>query len=196
VKKEKREEILFDLTFRYQGEGRYYHNMEHIQYMLNFLESQKEKIIDKEAVFYATWFHDSVYDVTSNTNEEDSAELCRRELEHAGVSKETIEHAVNLILATKTHIPIEGDEDSKIFLDADLVSLAQPTEEYNRNIRNIRKEYFIYSDDVYREGRIKVLESFLTKERIFQTEEAYRKHEKKARENIKREIQMLKGDII
>ena len=75
-----------------------------------------------------------------------------------------------MILATKTHIPIEGDEDSKIFLDADLVSLAQPTEEYNRNIRNIRKEYFIYSDDVYREGRIKVLESFLTAGKaIFQT---------------------------
>ena len=166
MKKEKREEILFDLTFRYQGEGRYYHNMEHIQYMLNFLESQKEKIIDKEAVFYATWFHDSVYDVTSNTNEEDSAELCRRELEHAGVSKETIEHAVNLILATKTHTPIEGDEDSKIFLDADLVSLAQPTE-YNRNIRNIRKEYFIYSDDVYREGKLRFLRVFLPRKGFF-----------------------------
>ena len=55
----------------------------------------------------------------------------------------------------------------------------------------IRKEYSIYPDFLYNPGRKKALEHFLEHKFIFQTEEFRTQYETKARENIKREIELL-----
>jgi predicted metal-dependent HD superfamily phosphohydrolase len=55
----------------------------------------------------------------------------------------------------------------------------------------IRKEYRIYPDFLYKPGRAKALEHFLENKFIFQTEEFRKLYEEKARRNIEKEISLL-----
>ena len=58
-------------------------------------------------------------------------------------------------METKKH---EGSSfDNALFLDADISILGSKLEVYKIYMQNIRKEYAIYSDKVYREGRKAVL---------------------------------------
>ncbi|KAJ6609712.1 hypothetical protein B0H10DRAFT_2296999 [Mycena sp. CBHHK59/15] len=57
--------------------------------------------------------------------------------------------------------------DAAAFLDLDMAILADPPEAYEKYAQDIRKEYSHFPSDVYRTGRSKVLESFLSRERIY-----------------------------
>ena len=63
---------------------------------------------------------------------------------------------------------------------------------YRTYTQNIRKEYATYSDDIYHEGRQKVLRHFLEKEKIYMSDYFYELYEKKARENIAKEYNSLR----
>lgn len=175
----------------YQAENRSYHNFEHIENLLSFLNARKQEVRDLEGVKFAVWFHDVVYDTKANDNEEKSAQYAQNYLEQLGISKEIIAHAVALIRATAKHEAIENDSDSTIFLDADLAVLGSSEENYDKYAAKIRKEYAWVSDEEYKAGRIKVLKSFLERPQIYFTERAGKELEQQARVNIEREISRL-----
>jgi predicted metal-dependent HD superfamily phosphohydrolase len=79
----------------------------------------------------------------------------------------------------------------KAFLDLDTSILGAPEEIYREYSRAIRKEYSWVPDALYREGRMKVLNDFLGRELIYQTEEISAKYEAQARHNIAEEIRSL-----
>jgi predicted metal-dependent HD superfamily phosphohydrolase len=177
------------ITKGYQAKNRGYHNFEHIENLLSFLNERKQEIRDLSGVRLAAWFHDVVYN--TKDNEEKSAQCAQNCLEQLSTPTEIIAHAVSLIRATAKHESIENDSDSAIFLDADLAILGASEKNYDKYAIKIRKEYALVSDETYKTGRIKVLKSFLERPRIYLTEKVGKELEQQARKNIEREITRL-----
>ena len=75
-----------------------------------------------------------------------------------------------MILATKDH-QCNNVEDEKWLIDFDLKILSKDWDAYQVYFEQIRKEYSIYPDFLYKPGRKKALEHFIKNDFIFQTEE-------------------------
>jgi len=184
---------LFEKIIKaYTSKDRYYHNLNHIQNFLKFITKNQNNIQIVKTLKMAVWFHDVIYDTKVQDNEEKSALYANKSLKELHVTPEIISQVELLILATKTHESFSKNKDSEIFLDGDLLILGSSEETFDRYAESIRKEYSWVSDEKYRVGRIKVLEDFLKRDRIYFTDETYDKFEKYARSNIKREIKSLK----
>lgn len=178
------------LTRHYSAPGRHYHNLHHVAEMLRLL-GQLGRGANHDALRFAAWFHDAVYDTRSKTNEEESAALAERALGELGLPHEGVEAVRRLILATKRH-DAEGDaHDLGLFLDADLSILGSEEETYVAYSEAIRREYAWVPNAAYREGRLKVLTNFLARERLFYTEPLAARFESRARNNLSNEIRAL-----
>jgi predicted metal-dependent HD superfamily phosphohydrolase len=185
-------ESLFNaLAEHYSEDSRAYHNLSHIQSLLALSESLLDKIQKRDAHYFAIWFHDVIYDTQRPDNEEKSAEFAAEALVRLGVPEQTIAVVREMILATKHHRAAGLSWDVKAFLDLDTSILGAPEEIYREYSRAIRKEYSWVPDAMYREGRMKVLNDFLGRERIYHTEEIGEKYETQARHNIAEEIRSL-----
>ncbi len=192
--------IFNNLEKAYKDSHRHYHSQDHIISSLNLLhtnfESLKDFAINKKKIFpqiqMALWFHDFYYNIQDKDNEEKSAERAEEDLGELGF--QSGEEVYQLILATKHQgsFKINGNNfATAILLDIDLAILGSAPDEYNTYSQNIRKEYSIYSDKEYREGRKAVLESFLNR-KIYHTQKFKELgFEERAKENIKRELLSL-----
>jgi len=67
-----------------------------------------------------------------------------------------------------------------------LAILALPS--YQSYVKAIRIEYSIFSDEEYTQGRQKVIHTFLSQDRIYQSDYFFEKFEVLARNNLKREL--------
>lgn len=106
------------------------------------------------------------------------------------MNNEDVQQIYEQILATKSHKKSD-DEDTNFLLDADLSILGKSPQVYLEYTKQIRKEYSIYPDFLYKPGRKKVLQHFLALENIFKTEYFKNKYESQARENIEFELRSL-----
>src|SRR5690606_17201914 len=106
------------------------------------------------------------------------------------VPPDIITKSRNLILSTKKH-EVSDDSDTNTLTDADLSILGSNRENYVRYIQAVRQEYKIVPDLIYIPGRKKVLQHFLSMNRIFKTEYFHSKYEQQARANIEWEISQL-----
>ena len=95
-----------------------------------------------------------------------------------------------MILATKLHLK-NKNEDFNWLIDFDLKILAKSWSVYEVYTQQIRREYKIYPDFLYKPGRKKALIHFLENEFIFCTNEFRLEHETQARSNILKEIGLL-----
>jgi predicted metal-dependent HD superfamily phosphohydrolase len=179
-----------ELVDSYCSSSRYYHTMQHLENVLENLMHVKDKIRNWDAVLFSLFYHDSVYDASQNDNEEKSAELAQKRLLDVGVNEAFILLTTQLILATKSHAQLVNS-DANYFTDADLAILGQPWAVYKNYYENIRKEYAMYSDAVYNEGRKKVLIQFMRRSRIFKTDFFIELYEAQARQNLQREVEIL-----
>jgi predicted metal-dependent HD superfamily phosphohydrolase len=185
-------ESLFNaLVERYSERARAYHNLSHIQSLLALSESLLDKIQNRDEHYFAIWFHDVIYDTQRADNEEKSAEFAAEALARLAVPEQSIAVTREMILATKHHRAAGLSWDMKVFLDLDTSILGAPEEIYEEYSRAIRKEYSWVPDAMYREGRMKVLNDFLSRDRIYHTEEISAKYETRARRNIAEEIRGL-----
>lgn len=159
--------------------------------LLDLFESLKDKTQDHNAIRFAIWFHDVVYDTKKNDNEEESAGLAAEMLHKLQVNMETIECVRDIILATKDHNGQNLSYDAKLFLDMDLAILGASEEVYTEYSKAIRGEYSWASESMYRSGRKKVLRNFIERERIYFDDEMKARYEEQARKNISRELNSL-----
>ncbi len=190
-KRAEAEELFKKIAEEYQAENRKYHNFEHIEKMIAFLQTYEQEIKDRVGVKFAVYLHDVVYDTKTKDNEEQSVRYAQNYLIRLSIPDDIVTHVLDLIRATAKHELIEGDTDSAIFLDADLAILGSSEEDYDKYAAKIRQEYAWVPEDQYRSGRKKVLESFLNRPKIYFTERAGNNLEQQARSNIERELAML-----
>lgn len=179
-----------ELETRYSEKGRYYHNLFHLENMFHELEAVKVNISDFKAIAFSVFYHDIIYDATSKSNEEKSAARAEKRLGELHINNDKITIISQQILATKSHQKSDH-EDTNYLLDADLSVLGKDFKTYLEYTQNIRKEYSIYPDFLYRPGRKKVLRHFLELESIFKTEYFKEKYEVQAKENIAAELELL-----
>jgi predicted metal-dependent HD superfamily phosphohydrolase len=185
------ESLFNSIVEHYSANERAYHNLSHIQSLLALSESLLDKIQQPGALYFAVWFHDVIYDTQRPDNEEKSAEFAAESLARLSVPEPVIAVTQEMILATKQHRGEDLSWDAKAFLDLDTSILGAPEEIYREYSRAIRKEYSWVPDALYRDGRMKVLNDFLRRDRIYHTEEIRAKYEEQARSNIAGEISAL-----
>jgi predicted metal-dependent HD superfamily phosphohydrolase len=195
VQKYSEDTSMIDLWWKeiqksYGESGRHYHTLAHLENLYRQLMSVKNEIEDFDTMLWSMFYHDIVYGATKSDNEEKSAKVAVERLKSIVYPAKLIEKCERQILATKGH-SISLESDTNIFTDADLSILGQPWEIYSNYFKQVRKEYSIYPDFIYNDGRKKVLNHFLKMDRIFKTKTFFERLEGVARGNIRGEMELL-----
>ncbi|MFQ6600057.1 hypothetical protein [Flavobacterium sp. C3NV] len=179
-----------DLQKAYSNKSRHYHNLTHIKDMIECYETYFDKLQNPTEILFSIFYHDVIYSASKKDNELKSAEYALAILpENTTLNKQLVFDA---ICATQQHQHNEV-EDINWLIDFDLKILARDWDDYKIYFEQIRKEYRIYPDFLYKPGRAKALKHFLEHEFIFQTEEFRKLYEEKARNNIEKEISILES---
>ena len=186
------EELWTEIETNYTKKTRHYHNLVHIYNMLLQAETYKTEIKDFEALQFTIWYHDIIYKSSKKDNEEKSALFTEKRLKSINFDSKRIENIKKLITSTKKHeLTIDKNRDNAYLLDLDLSILGSDWDTYQKYISNIRKEYKIFPDFMYKPGRKKVLKHFLDRKTLYFTDAFRNKYETKARGNLKKEIELL-----
>jgi predicted metal-dependent HD superfamily phosphohydrolase len=179
-----------DLESAYSKKSRHYHNLTHLKEMIESFETYSNRLQNPNEILFSIFYHDFVYSASKKDNELKSAEYALSILpENVNLNKQLVFDA---ICATQQHQQNEI-EDINWLIDFDLKILAKDWNDYKIYFEQIRKEYRIYPDFLYKPGRAKALKHFLENEFIFQTDEFRSLYEEKARINIEKEIRILEG---
>ena len=177
-----------DLEKAYSKKSRHYHNLTHIQDMIACYETYFDQLQFPNEVLYSIFYHDYIYISSKKDNELKSAEYAVKILpKETNLSSSLV---FDMICATQLHQHNEV-EDINWLIDFDLKILARDWDDYKIYFEQIRKEYRIYPDFLYKPGRAKALKHFLENEFIFQTDVFRKLYEEKARKNIEKEISLL-----
>lgn len=184
------EKWFVTLRRAYSSPQRHYHNLEHLDAVLTEIDQAGARMVrDPAALQFAAWFHDAAYDVLRDDNETRSAAAAVNMLTALKLSKEQLRNVRDMILCTRDHRC--DDADGRILIDSDLAILGAVPERYRAYAEAIKKECASIPEDRYRVGRIKMLQSLLSRGKIFQTMRGQRLYEEPARRNIAREIAEL-----
>lgn len=183
-------ELWAEIKKNYSNKKRHYHNLKHLEYTLDKAYAYKDNLNDLDTVLFSLFYHDLIYNAKGQDNEQNSAEMARDRLTRLGVPSDKIVNCVYQIMATKDHKK-SSDNDTNYVLDFDLAILGDSPENYLDYTQNIRKEYAIYPDFLYKKKRKKVLQHFLDKERIYNTAVFLENFEQQARANLKAELKGL-----
>ena len=92
-------------------EGRYYHTLRHIIYMLDNIHDFKLSKKDEYKLELAIWFHDIVYDSTRTDNEKLSANNFKSFGNIIGLKNKHIKEICNLILVTKHNDTVKTESE-------------------------------------------------------------------------------------
>lgn len=188
--------LFADVYKSYTSSSRHYHNMYHICYMVGLWEANVSKFKDADAMFMAIIYHDIIYKSRRSDNEEKSADyFVDKVAEVLGLKTNFYFAVFEAIIATKHNEASkeiwEKNTDIQYLLDFDLAVLGtrhKDTYEWYR--KGVRKEYRIYPNILYKPGRKKVLESFLSRKKIYITKDFQDSLEKNARRNLQNEINL------
>ncbi len=182
---------LINLTQLYERDPwRSYHNVKHLEEMVNFLIASEKELKNPTAIFAAVLGHDSVYEpwlYGGGINEDLSAKRTEYFLmPHYGQDLAGVVSAY--IRATAAHPVDVVDTDLAYFLDADMSILAADSERFEEYEHGIYKEFTwlgTIARKEYLEGRLNFFKS-IESERIFITEIAQDMYEERAHRNIGR----------
>jgi pantetheine-phosphate adenylyltransferase len=137
---------------KYNENGRFYHNFDHILYMLRKgYEEQGEAFFLKEPLILAILFHDFELDDVSGSITALSKVVKGDLLMHW-----VIKSAYRLIGCTENHTPNDSKHSKKL-IDLDLGILKEPFPKLIEYEHKIFKEYQKYDYSSYKIGRIMVL---------------------------------------
>lgn len=184
------EQLWREIVKHYTNKSRFYHNLTHLEQMLQKLQHCKARIADWDTVLFSLFYHDIIYNPLRQDNEEKSAAFAVKRLQDLSYPSVKTAKCYSQILSTKGH-QISEDADTNFFTDADLSILGSGWETYAQYAANIRKEYALYPDFLYKKGRKKVLQYFLQMDRIYKTTYFHEQFEEPARKNMIRELQQL-----
>lgn len=185
--------LMNQLVAAWGERHRHYHTLQHLRECLAHFEAASMLARRPAEVELALWFHDAVYDPKRDDNEERSADWARDSVRAAGCDEQVADRVHALVMATKSHAAEGDDPDARLLVDIDLAILGSAPARFDEYEQQVRREYAHVSDQAWREGRAKVLQSFLARPRLYSTD-AYRDAlEARARENLARSVAALSG---
>jgi predicted metal-dependent HD superfamily phosphohydrolase len=184
VDQERARRVFADLVAHYMEEGRYYHDLQHVESVLTTVDELKGLAHDLATIQLAVWFHDVIYDSRAADNEIKSAGYARRALSALELQPEIVNRVSELILTTITHRAPADDLDAQILLDADLAELGVDETVFSEQSEALRKEFAWVPEAEFQVNRKRVLNGFLERERIYQTDQLFITLEDKARRNL------------
>lgn len=172
----------------YMDPKRHYHNLYHINDMLNICNYSS--IGTHNTIGLMIWYHDAIYDATRTDNEERSAELAESHLKDK-INSDELRTIVNGILLTKHQFSSPFVERTySVLLDADLAILSHEWL-YKAYSRNIRLEYSHVNDVDYAKGRSDFLKKMIARPEIYSSLVGV-KRDSIARKNMNEELESLK----
>lgn len=178
-----------ELYTYYTQPERYYHNLNHVYTVIRFIEVNKSHILNYHALLFSAFYHDLFYDVSRDDNEYLSARLAEQRMRDLKVDESIVALTIRVILQTASHAKT-NNFDIDLFLDFDRNILSADEEEYDQYKGQIRKEYGIFPENIYRTFRSKFLQQYLAVPEIFFTA-IHKGKESKARQNLERELKDL-----
>lgn len=182
------DEALFDrLLAAYAEPQRHYHTLQHLGECLDWLDRTRDAAGRPAEVALALWFHDAVYDVHAHDNEARSADWAREALLSAGVAADTAERVHALVTATK-HDAVPSGRDAVLLVDIDLSILGATPARFAEYEAQIRREYAHVPPDQFAPRRREILQRFLARDPLFQTEALRSACESQARRNLRSAI--------
>ena len=183
--------ICNDLMTRYSEPGRAYHTLTHLAHCLEELNAVADPAVNRDAIEFALWFHDAIYDSTFKDSEARSAALAEQVAESAGLSRPFRDLVTELIMAT-CHATPPATLDESIMVDIDLAILGQSPARFDQYERRVRQEYAWVPAQAFAKGRAELLAAILARPRIYTSELFHQKYEGSARDNLTRSIAQLK----
>lgn len=180
---------LIDL---YSDKKRSYHTVQHLDECFSRLDEAREFAGRFHEIELALWFHDAIYDVRKDDNEERSAAWAGEVALRAGVPQTASTRIHGLIIATK-HNVIPDTADAKVIVDVDLSILGAPMERFDEYERQVRQEYSWVPGWLFRRKRREILTVFLSRPHIYNTEYFIGAFEAQARANLERSVKALGG---
>lgn len=184
----RREAERAHLFAAYQAPGRHYHTLPHLGNLLGTLA--RFPLQDATVLELAVWYHDAVYNALRADNEEKSADWALKFLQETTLAPARQARVADLIRRTKDHTQPQSpdDPDLLLFLDADLSILGAPEAAYWQYARQVRQEYHLVPDLLYRPGRRKVLAKLLEAPVLYHTPALRAELDAPARRNLAAEL--------
>jgi len=180
------------LLGRWGEPHRGYHDLAHLDEVLERLDLLTGETPHPSAVQLAAWFHDAVYDPTAQDNEERSAEVAVATLTDLRLDPGLAAEVARLIRVTATHEVAEDDRDAAVLCDADLAVLASDPLRYQSYVEGVRQEYRHLDDATFTSGRADLLSRLLDRPQLFRTGYGRRTWEERARANASAELRVLR----
>ena len=190
-----RQSLGRELIHRYSSVTRAYHGLDHLSDVLRHVDELAVEADQPLLVELAAWYHDAVYDVRRDDNEDASAALAEATLPAYDFDDEETAEVARLVRLTATHAPPRGDRNGAVLCDADLAILASDPGAYAEYTHAIRSEYRHVPDSRFVLGRAEVLRRLLALPSLFSTEHGRDHWEKPARTNLAEELRRLLGDV-
>lgn len=174
----------------WNGWGRHYHTVAHLEACLHELVFAQEIAERRAEVEVALWYHDAVYRTFRKDNEAQSAAWAVEFLSENGAKPDVVERVRALILAT-AHLDGEVTGDAALVVDIDLMILGTPQPVYDEFEKNVRKEYWWVPARRYAVARTNILKTFLARPAVFNTQRFRERYEANARVNLQRAVDAL-----
>ena len=185
------EPVIDKLLAAYAEPHRRYHGLTHLEYIFAEIDRMAGEFREPGRVWLAAWFHDAIYNTKAKDNEVRSARLAHEELAGLALADGLVDRVTALIEATASHQDGGSDHDDDLFLDIDFSILGAPPEIYDRYAEGVREEYGWAPGLLYRQGRRAFLKSARKAPRIFLTDHYESRLGDQARENMRRELELL-----
>jgi predicted metal-dependent HD superfamily phosphohydrolase len=185
---------------RYTEPKRHYHTLQHLAECFDAFDAIAHHCLRPFEVEMAIWFHDAIYDVTRQDNEERSADLAFQSLSKSGVEVLCASRVSKLVLGTD-HRSAPTSQDARVLSDVDLWILGSPEERFRQYEDQIRWEYTAHNDGAYIEGRQKVVRHFLNlcgggETSLFHAAEFKSGLQAQAKANLEGSLQRLQAGIL
>lgn len=173
----------------YAEPQRRYHTLQHLGECVAQAGEIERLAEHPGEVLIALWFHDAVYDTHARGNEAASADWARDTVAAAG-SRGAADRVHALVMATEHHA-VPATRDAQVMVDVDLSILGAEPARFDEYERQVRDEYRHVPELLFRTKRRSVLQGFLARPRLYNTEAYVDRLEAPARANLRRSIDRL-----
>ena len=184
------DEAFEALLAHYSEPHRHYHSLAHLEECFAQLDAASTAPERSGELEFALFAHDVIYDTRAADNEARSADWAADVLREAGVGADAIGRVRQLVLATQ-HAGEARTPDEQLLLDIDLSILGQPAERFDRYEEEVRAEYEWVPEEGFRVARANILQHFLDRARLYETDEFFERYEAAAGENLSRSLAAL-----